>query len=728
MAYSLQQMLSDVQAIGLGQIVPYITTNQKRGRLDAVDVALGKISFTFINDTKNPSTEESGNFTQETLSQVVDALGAGAPINIDAVLNGGGNKRAVLEAFLSHTQHVFVCYLSGVKHLFWTDVHAHPVGMLCYLAPGFIKNQYAAADQMEADFQQWLLRQPSRGTSGLFGASHATTYCTGLRTCLNDPVFDKVLVKNLFEVQNESCFRILFDTIRKVPGYSQYNKDWNNQAFNAAMGKYLKFLQEKAFSIPVRNGTSEVAEQTLQLIIYGAPGTGKSHKIDRCTNESNSIRVTFHPDTDYAAFVGAYKPTMVGHRKQVILDYENLVDKFKEYLSVQPTNVTRACALFGYDYHDSIRDMTDRGHTIPELVNDAYKSGSTYDSVVRAGMSVYEQSPSETESISYSFVPQAFMKAYIEAWRRWCDASLDSDAKTYYLVIEEINRGNCAQIFGDLFQLLDRADNGFSAYAITPDDDIRKFLEKDAEYKLADIPLADNIKKMTEAGEKVVATAADIKTGKKLVLPPNLCIWATMNTSDQSLFPIDSAFKRRWDWEYVPIAKPDKDGDAAWKERKIKVGESLYDWWDFLTIINKHIAKATESEDKQLGYFFVKAPDDTGYITAERFANKVLFYLYGDVFKSYDLPAAAFKREGGAAWAFRDFFHSESAVVLKANGQFVKDADGKVVKTVSDEATQMLKKPGDVNEFELAAFLDHLKWTDATEEKSVGKANAGTDA
>ena len=240
MAYTLQQLLTDVQAIGLGHTVSYITTDQKRGRLDAVDLDQGKISFTFLNDTATPPVEESGNFSQDKLLQVANAFSSGEAINIDAVLNGGGNKRSVLEAFLAHTEHIFVCYVNGAKHLFWTPQHSHAVGSLCYLAPGFVANQYVSSSQMETDFQQWLVQQPSRGESGLFGASHATTYCGGLRTCLNDPVFDRVFIKNLFEVQNDRCFQILFDTIRKVPGYAAYNKGWNNQAFNAAMGKYLK--------------------------------------------------------------------------------------------------------------------------------------------------------------------------------------------------------------------------------------------------------------------------------------------------------------------------------------------------------------------------------------------------------------------------------------------------------------------------------------------------------
>ena len=329
-----------------------------------------------------------------------------------------------------------------------------------------------------------------------------------------------------------------------------------------------------------------------QVITYGAPGTGKSHEIDKCTNESNSIRVTFHPDTDYAAFVGSYKPTM-GEQDRYALDAKGKTHKIE----------------------------------------------------------------AKEKSIVYSFVPQAFMKAYVEAWRRYTNTGLQGDAKIYYLVIEEINRGNCAQIFGDLFQLLDRADNGFSAYAITPDDDIRKFLETNKDYKLSDIPLAEDITKVTETGEKVIATAADIKAGKKLVLPPNLCIWATMNTSDQSLFPMDSAFKRRWDWKYVPI----KNANLGWE---IVVGDCEVDWWKFLVEINKIVKGVTNSADKQLGYFFVKAKDSV--IDAEMFVNKVAFYLWNDVFKDCELDGEAFKieREGGEVdvLAFQDFFKEDGTI------------------------------------------------------------------
>ena len=420
---------------------------------------------------------------------------------------------------------------------------------------------------------------------------------------------------------------------------------------SARASLYEAFCENRSFHTLILPHATEESKTKLlrQLIIYGAPGTGKSHKIDKRTNESNSIRVTFHPDTDYAAFVGAYKPTMESTDNGLL----TLKELGTVLQSLKDRGETRPEQKLGAEFWRSFEKLT------PADVKSILENESMYAEVMK-GVAVGEyltRVENGGKQIVYSFVPQAFMKAYVEAWRRYTNAGLQGDAKTYYLVIEEINRGNCAQIFGDLFQLLDRADNGFSAYAITPDDDIQKFLETDKDYKLSDIPLTVDIKKTSEDGEKVIATAADIKSGKKLVLPPNLCIWATMNTSDQSLFPIDSAFKRRWEWEYVPI----EDANKNWK---IDVGGVKYKWWSFLEKINYLIATETSSEDKQLGYFFVKAKDTM--IDAETFVSKVVFFLWGDVFKDNlpdeDVFKYTFKKDGKddkRLSRFADFYHPE---------------------------------------------------------------------
>ena len=354
--------------------------------------------------------------------------------------------------------------------------------------------------------------------------------------------------------------------------------------------------------------STKINNLPLQQIYYGAPGTGKSHTIDGIVNEDNSIRTTFHPDSDYATFVGAYKPTMENVKMSTILGEEVGYVKAKE------------------------------GH------------------------------PGTEQKIVYKYIPQAFLKAYVNAWKKYNPL----EDVPYYLVIEEINRGNCAQIFGDLFQLLDRNNQGASSYSIDADDDIRKFLFED-EKGFAKIPeeqkniikafqlIKDNGRK-EEIGEKILE-------GTKLLLPPNLRIWATMNTSDQSLFPIDSAFKRRWDWKYIPIDYKPKDKNGNPLNWQFKIKDGVYSWGEFLELINPIINTITESSDKQMGYFFAKA-GNKGVISEETFLNKVLFYLWTDVFKDYDISAyEIFKNnKENRSFRFTDFFDDNEAL-----GNFIKN-------------------------------------------------------
>lgn len=270
-----------------------------------------------------------------------------------------------------------------------------------------------------------------------------------------------------------------------------------------------------------------------QIIFYGAPGTGKSHKIKKQLEDipkENIFRTTFHPDSDYSTFVGAYKPTR---------------DERPLY------------GLFG---KETVR--------------------------LKDGKDLSE------DIITYKFIPQAFLNAYMQAYRKPND--------NVYLIIEEINRGNCAQIFGDLFQLLDRNEFGVSEYTIKADADLKVFLE-----------------------EELGKDNPGIEDGE-LCLPSNLYIYATMNTSDQSLFSIDSAFKRRWDWEYEPI----KYKNTNWL---IDIQGETYSWVSFQKEINKRIFEATSSEDKMLGDYFVNPCD--GVITEKMLLNKILFYLWNDVCK-----------------------------------------------------------------------------------------------
>ena len=357
----------------------------------------------------------------------------------------------------------------------------------------------------------------------------------------------------------------------------------------------LESTEWKSFSVPQKRFDLS-DKKTLQQIFYGAPGTGKSHAINELTTGKDVIRTTFHPDTDYSTFVGAYKPTTK---------------------SVPVTTVigTEAVPVKGKDGKEMKEDK-----------------------------------------IVYEFVSQAFMQAYVEAWKKYCTVQEGEEPVDEYLVIEEINRGNCAQIFGDLFQLLDRGDEGFSEYPIKADSDMKKQLKK--EFAGLEIKNKESIKDLFK-GKDIVAQVLE---GEVLLLPNNLYIWATMNTSDQSLFPIDSAFKRRWDWYYVPISNAEKN----WT---IEVNGAKYDWWNFLQAINDRVYDATYSEDKKLGYFFCKADD--GIISSSKFVSKVIFYLWNDVFKDSEFEGSAFRDENGEKLSFDKFYSVDNGKV-KVNEEKVE--------------------------------------------------------
>ena len=271
---------------------------------------------------------------------------------------------------------------------------------------------------------------------------------------------------------------------------------------------------------PIESTQAQSSIHSHQVIYFGAPGTGKSYTVKVKLTEAhvakeNIFRTIFHPDSDYASFVGCYKPVMEGNE------------------------------------------------------------------------------------IKYEFTPQAFTDAYVQAWKN------KQANEPVYLVIEEINRGNCAQIFGDLFQLLDRQNDGSSTYGIKADKDLAHYLEK------------------------VLGQGHEGIKGGELRLPPNLYIMATMNTSDQSLFPMDSAFKRRWDWEYVRIDYSE-DVDSGWFTITIGKGKyrSEYSWVTFLEEVNKRILEVTHSEDKQMGNFFIR-----GSVNEGEFKSKVMSYLWHEVCK-----------------------------------------------------------------------------------------------
>lgn len=407
-----------------------------------------------------------------------------------------------------------------------------------------------------------------------------------------------------------------------------------------------------------------IDDDSRQIIYYGAPGTGKSKTIKNTTEQAEKegrvFRTTFHPDSDYSTFVGCYKPTKVKSFKQPRMDMslDDLAKALGSYYKNEELGKIGGLQQFCLEYYPYI-DGEYMSVNVTKLIELAGVPKDYNVEVNKYIKFIHLLPHHDPDKITYEFIPQAFTNAYVKAWNTEEDV---------YLIIEEINRGNCAQIFGDLFQLLDRK-NGVSEYPIDADSDLTNYIGKELSRSTRD------------------DFPEGVKEGKKLVLPSNLYIWATMNTSDQSLFPIDSAFKRRWDWKYIKIAEGKQTETHQPLKWQIKVEDEdrnrvrLYDWWKFLQLINRRIYGATQSADKQMGYFFAKAKDhfngkivgriikdavletqsgqiSEDYITAETFVNKVLFYLWTDVMKDneYEEITNLMEKKDGDRLTFPDFF------------------------------------------------------------------------
>ena len=436
-------------------------------------------------------------------------------------------------------------------------------------------------------------------------------------------------ISSIFDITSSKEILDIIEDLSNDDSFKEKDSTESSQYFRSnAIKQYYCFLKARELFVNKKDTCNKnICKASLQRIYFGAPGTGKSHEIKSLTKGKEVIRTTFHPDSDYSTFVGAYKPTTI---------------------------------------EVPMRDVT--------------------------GKVIVENGKQVTENrIVYEFVEQAFLQAYIKAWKQFAKADEGKAAEEVYLVIEEINRGNCAQIFGDLFQLLDRGEDGFSEYPIVADKDLQKQLAK----AFADMPFLNAPSVWGMSAEEV---AVKIRKGEILLLPNNLYIWATMNTSDQSLFPIDSAFKRRWDWQYMPIA----NGNKGWR---ISANGNEYDWWEFLEKINALIGEKTSSEDKKLGYYFCKAKD--GVIDAKMFVGKVIFYLWNDVFKDYEFEGDAFNDVEGKL-TFDKFYKTvdgTTSVVEEKVMLFLKNLG--VVPVVENEDEDI----EDVDDPDSAEGKDYTRYT-----------------
>lgn len=391
-------------------------------------------------------------------------------------------------------------------------------------------------------------------------------------------------------------------------------------------------LSQKSKATPnskIRFVTGIKPEITRNRIIFGAPGTGKSYKLNEARkkllgadNENDYERVTFHPDYSYANFVGTYKPVMVeksvaatvddGTREvlEILKDpNRNSQEKYDSLYPIFGNDLTRLPILLGIcsDEHFTTKKTDGSGTKNDNIVE------KNHGISLRKFVQLRNIEESSTNDISYEYVPGPFMRMYVKALK----SARSDNPRPFLLIIEEINRANMAAVFGDIFQLLDRGEDNTSEYAIQASEDIKKYLAKELGGSPDDY--------------------------SSIRIPDNLFIWATMNSADQGVFPMDTAFKRRWNFTYIGI----DENDSEISGKYVEVGKNSYysvnlEWNSLRKAINNFLTRENINEDKLLGPYFISksivVPPNGGTIIDEKkfceaFKHKVIMYLFDDAAK-----------------------------------------------------------------------------------------------
>lgn len=361
----------------------------------------------------------------------------------------------------------------------------------------------------------------------------------------------------------------------------------------------------------------------IQKILFGSPGTGKSYRVKNqiipnqlnITDQSNIITTVFHPEYTYGDFMGKLMPLTDDKQK---VSYTFYTGHFLKALGRAYTNIIRSHRDYESTKEKVKEDYRLKLRTVSELASHGKLNTSQEKELDRLYDLVEKPTPNNV-----------------------------------VLVIDELNRGNSAAIFGTVFQLLDRAKDGWSEYPITisglenigllKEIGLSTFYATDSSDKKYRFEGKECSKKEYE--EKVEWIFEDLEENKKvnlldlnkIKLPPNLSILATMNTSDNSIYFMDSAFKRRWDWEFVNI---EDDGQRnVVSSRRVKLyNNDTCAWNDFVDKLNEfirsHYKTVRKIEDKQIGYFFIN--EET--ITEEHIKNKLMFFIWDSVFSNNRKP------------------------------------------------------------------------------------------
>ncbi len=387
-----------------------------------------------------------------------------------------------------------------------------------------------------------------------------------------------------------------------------------------------------------QNVSNYQGDKEKNRIIFGAPGTGKSYTLEKDKDELLGVdsqdyeRVTFHPNYSYANFVGTYKPVMVNSmeerlnsEKQEVISiltdnsksaqerYDLLFDRFNG------DGLTRLPLLLGLCTDDSFKTKKQDG-TDAVGDNSVERNHGKY---IRPYVQ-FRGEDNKLSEIAYEYVPGPFIRILVKALK----SARTYNPQPYLLMIEEINRANVSAVFGEVFQLLDRNEYGESEYSINATEDIKNYLAKP---------------------ENLGGKPSDYE---KIKIPSNMYIWATMNSADQGVFPMDTAFKRRWEFEYIGV-----DAEASEVENYIiPIGDAdhrkFVKWNDLRKRINDILSSddCKVNEDKLLGSFFMsknmlESACDNQERFVKAFESKVIMYLFEDAMKMR--PANIFKGHKG---------------------------------------------------------------------------------
>ncbi|VXD24982.1 Restriction enzyme LlaI protein [Planktothrix serta PCC 8927] len=361
-----------------------------------------------------------------------------------------------------------------------------------------------------------------------------------------------------------------------------------------------------------------MSSSPIQKILFGSPGTGKSYRVEnkiipdelKITDQSNVIPTVFHPEYTYGDFMGKLMPLTDDSGK---VEYKYYSGHFLKALAKAYKNIIKSCIKFEQDK----KELTEE----------------------------YKKEIGKTRQDAFSSEEMSILKEK--------HSKIIKQPENVVLIIDELNRGNSAAIFGTVFQLLDRNKNGWSQYPITISD-LEKtgllqaisfkqyFLSKEKGYSFEYD--GNSCKDENEYNKYLDYIFSDLSKEErvrlqecKIKLPPNLSFLATMNTSDNSIYFMDSAFKRRWDWEFVNI---EDDGQRnVVSGRKIKLyNNDTCAWNNFVDKLNEfirsHYKTVRKIEDKQIGYFFIN--EET--ITEEHIKNKLMFFIWDSVFSNNRKP------------------------------------------------------------------------------------------